>query len=90
MEEIFSFIFSAIFEGVFNFLLFAPIGFAYLFLRYRDKKRVGQTLANEYENQYANAGRVVVLNTFAAILATVLFVGVISALLSPVIQWFRG
>ena len=59
--------FAGIVEQLFAPLLFIPIGFVYLWLRYRNKARVKETLAKEYENSYVNAGMVVVLNTAAAI-----------------------
>ena len=86
MEEIF----SAIFEEVFTFLLFAPIGITYLFLRYRDKIRVKQALASEYDNQYANAGRVVVLNTIAALGVLAISSLVIIAIVVQVREWLHG
>ena len=50
MEEMF----STIFGEIIAFVLLAPIGFAYLFLRYRNKVRVQRELASEYENSYVN------------------------------------
>jgi hypothetical protein len=48
-------------------MLFASIGFLYLYLRYRNRVRVRRVLIKEYESSYTNAGHVVVLNTVAAI-----------------------
>ena len=86
MEEIF----SAIFEEVLAFLLLAPIGFAYLFLRYRNKVRVQRELASKYENDYANVGQVIILNTIAALLALAMAGLVISAIVTPIMSWMRG
>ncbi|WP_216688498.1 hypothetical protein [Hymenobacter siberiensis] len=54
-------LFAGIFEQMFTYLLLLPVGFGYLWLRYRNKLRVKETLAKEYENSYANAGSVVLL-----------------------------
>ena len=86
MEEIF----SAIFGEVLTFLLLAPIGFAYLFLRYRNKVRVQRELASQYENSYTNVGRVIILNTIAALLALAMAGLVILAIVTPIMSWMRG
>ena len=86
MEEIF----SAIFGEVLAFSLLAPIGFAYLFLRYRNKVRVQRELASKYENSYANVGQVIILNTIAALLALAMAGLVILAIVTPIMSWMRG
>ena len=86
MEEIF----SAIFREVLTFLLLAPIGFAYLFLRYRNKVRVQKELASKYENSYANVGQVIILNTVAALLALVMAGLVILVIVTTIMSWMRG
>ena len=86
MEEIF----SAIFGEVLAFLLLVPIGFAYLFLRYRNKVRVQRELASKYENSYANVGQVIILNTIAALLALAMAGLVILAIVTPIMSWMRG
>ncbi|WP_345125248.1 hypothetical protein [Hymenobacter antarcticus] len=85
MEEIF----SAVFGEVIAFLVLAPIGVAYLFLRYRNKARVQKELASEYENSYTNVGRVVVLNTIAALLSLAMAALVILAIVTPILNWMR-
>ncbi|SNC65747.1 hypothetical protein SAMN06265337_1377 [Hymenobacter gelipurpurascens] len=67
MEELFSFIIAGLVEALFGVLVFVPIGFIWLYSRYRNTQIVEDILAREYDNSYANAGQVVVLNTVAAI-----------------------
>ena len=86
MEEVFSIIFGEIIALV----LLAPIGFAYLFLRYRNKVRVQRELMSKYENSYANVGQVVILNTIAALLALAMAGLVILAIVTPIMSWMRG
>ena len=86
MEEIF----SAIFGEVLAFVLLAPIGFAYLFLRYRNKVRVQRELVSKYENSYANVGQVIILNTIATLLALAMAGLVILAIVTPIMSWMRG
>ena len=86
MEEIF----RAIFGEFIACILLAPIGFAYLFLRYRNKMRMQKELASEYENSYANVGQVVILNTIAGLLAFAMAAMVILAIATPILNWMRG
>ncbi|MCA8830855.1 hypothetical protein [Hymenobacter pini] len=67
-------------------LLFAPIGALYLFIRYRGSAKRRQVLAQEYENEYANVGRVVALNTVAAVLILALL-GML--LIVPLHAWLK-
>ena len=62
-------LFAGIFEEMFANLLLAPIGFVYLWLRYRNKSQVKVFLAKNYEDSFADAGRVVILNTIAGLVA---------------------
>ncbi len=80
MEQVLGFILEGITEGVVNTLVFASIGFLYLYLRYRNRIRVRRILIKEYDTSYTNAGQVVVLNTVAAI-GILLVVGLIIATL---------
>jgi hypothetical protein len=48
-------LFSGIIEQMFANLLLAPIGFAYLWLRYRSKSQVKLSLAKNYEDSFADA-----------------------------------
>ena len=79
--------FAGIVEELFANLLFIPIGFAYLWLRYRNQVRVRETLAKEYENSYANMGRAFVLNTIAAI-GIGLAVGAL--MVAPLLHWLKN
>ncbi|MCJ8291297.1 MAG: hypothetical protein MJK07_16100 [Flavobacteriales bacterium] len=45
-------------------ILLAPIGWLFLIIRYRDKKKVREILKNEYDGSYANAAKDTILNAF--------------------------
>lgn len=79
--------FAGIIEQIFAGLLFIPLGFAYLWLRYRNQAKVKETLAKEYENSYANAGSAVLLNSVAAV-GIVLVLGVIVVM--PLLHWLSN
>ncbi|WP_216725945.1 hypothetical protein [Hymenobacter siberiensis] len=83
-------LFAGIFEQMFTYLLLLPVGFGYLWLRYRNKLRVKETLAKEYENSYANAGSVVLINTIAALLALAVGSLVILAIVVQIREWLKS
>ena len=83
-------LFAGIFEQMFTHLLLLPVGFGYLWLRYRNKLRVKETLAKEYENSYANAGSVVLLNTIAALLALAVGSLVILSIVVQIREWLKS
>ena len=83
-------LFAGIFEQMFTYLLLLPVGFGYLWLRYRNKLRVKETLAKEYENSYANAGGVVSLSTIAALLALAVGSLVILAIVVQIREWLKS
>ncbi|WP_188814438.1 hypothetical protein [Hymenobacter cavernae] len=88
MEEFFGWLVQVFMEGVVEYFLpsvvFGVIGFSYLHLRYWSKVQVQQVLVREYDNSYSNAGRVVVLNTVAAIGILLVLGFMIGA---PVLHW---
>jgi len=88
MEELFGWLVQVFWEGVVECLLvsfvFGAIGFSYLHLRYWSRLQVQLVLASEYDNSYSNAGRVVVLNTVAAI-GILLVLGLVIG--APVQHW---
>ncbi|MET4106360.1 hypothetical protein ABIB60_001708 [Hymenobacter sp. UYP22] len=69
LEFLFEAILAPLFGELFNWLLFKPIGIMYMLIRYRGSARRRQVLAHEYENEYSNVGKIVVLNTVIAVLA---------------------
>ena len=83
-------LFAGILEQMFANLLLLPVGFVYLWLRHRNKLRVKETLAREYENSYANAGSVVLLNTIAALLALAMGSFVILAIVVQIREWLKN
>ena len=83
-------LFAGIFEQMFAYLLLLPVGFVYLWLRYRNKLRVRETLAREYENSYSNVGSVVLLNTMATLLALAVGSMVILAIVVQIREWLHG
>jgi hypothetical protein len=83
-------LFTGIFEQIFAYLLLLPVGFGYLWLRYRSKLRVKETLVKEYENSYANAGSVVLINTIAALLALAVGSLVILAIVVQIREWLKS
>ncbi|WP_201986953.1 hypothetical protein [Hymenobacter rubidus] len=83
-------LFAGIIEQIFANLLLVPIGFVYLWLRFRNRVRVKQTLAKEYENSYSNAGSVIVANTIAALGALAIGSFVILAIVVQIRGWLRN
>lgn len=83
-------LFAGIFEQLFANLLLLPVGFVYLWLRCRNKLRVKETLAKEYENSYSNVGSVVLLNTIAALLALAIGSFVILAIVVQIREWLKS
>ena len=53
---------------IFSSILYAPIGYLLLWLRYRDKKRVKARLEKEYEGSYSVAGAWLMGKTFGILL----------------------
>jgi hypothetical protein len=79
-------ILASVAEELFNWLLFAPIGILYMFIRYRGSARRQQVLAQEYENEYANVGHVVVLNT----VVVVMILGLLGlVVVAPLLHWLN-
>ncbi len=86
MDFLFEAILAPLFNGLFTWLLFVPIGVLYLFIRYRGSARRQQVLAQEYSNEYANVGRAVVLN----MVAVVLILGVLGLVVAaPLVHWLN-
>ena len=83
-------LFAGIFGQMFTYLLLLPVGFGYLWLRYRNKLRVKETLAKEYENSYANAGSVLLINTIAALLALAVGSLVILSIVVQIREWLKS
>lgn len=79
--------FAGIVQQLFANLLFIPIGFVCLWLRYRNQAQAKETLAEKYENSYTSAGSAVVLNTVAAI-GIALVLGPI--VVAPILHWLNN
>ncbi|WP_426492428.1 hypothetical protein [Hymenobacter sp. 102] len=86
LEFLFEAILAPIFGELFNWLLFTPIGILYMFIRYRGSARRQQVLAQQYENEYANVGHVVVLNT----VVVVMILGLLGlVVVAPLLHWLN-
>ncbi|MBX0332777.1 hypothetical protein K3G39_05965 [Pontibacter sp. HSC-14F20] len=59
-------------------ILLAGVGWLYLLIRYRKKEAIAKVLAEEYEGSYSKAGSSLTLNIFDMVLATLLFVFLIT------------
>ena len=55
-------------------ILYYPIGWLYLWLRYRNKKKIKEVLKNEYDNQYYDAGAQFVMSVFGIVLLGLLVI----------------
>ncbi|MEM5564320.1 hypothetical protein WNY78_04365 [Psychroserpens sp. AS72] len=53
-------------------ILYYPIGWIYLWIRYRNKEKIKSILAEKYEDSYHNAGAQLVLSTFGKLLFALL------------------
>jgi hypothetical protein len=86
LAEIFAFLFQSVVQSLFVGLVLIPIGFCYMYLRYRRSRLVRRVLRQEYEGRYHNVGQVVVLNLVAGIgilLVLALLIG------APVAHWVQ-
>ncbi|MCI1185948.1 hypothetical protein MON38_00840 [Hymenobacter sp. DH14] len=81
---------TGIIEQLFASLLLVPIGFVYLWLRFRHRIRVAQALAQEYEDSYANAGSAILANTIAALGALAVSSLIILAVVVQIREWLHG
>lgn len=61
-------------------ILYIPIGYLYLWLRYRKKEKVKKVLSEEYDNRYYYAGAELVIGTFGKILLLLLIVFLITVI----------
>jgi uncharacterized iron-regulated membrane protein len=66
-------------EDIFGGIIFSILGGLYLWIRYRNKKKVLEIKKNEYDNKYSNVGHVMILKI---ILVTFILL-IIGLLLSP-------
>ena len=57
---------------LFTSILYYPIGYAYLWLRFRNKKKVKTALNEKYNNSYYEAGAIFSLTIFGVILFVLL------------------
>ena len=55
-------------------ILYYPIGWLYLWLRYRNKEKIKEVLKNEYDNQYYDAGAQFVMSVFGIVLLGLLVI----------------
>lgn len=53
-------------------LIFFPIGFLYLWIRYRNSEKVAEIKREHYENSYSVAGSILVLSGFGVVLFVLL------------------
>lgn len=61
-------------------LIYFPIGFLYLWIRYRNREKVAEVKKEKYENSYAIAGATLVLSGFGVILFILLSIFLIAAI----------
>lgn len=55
-------------------ILYYPIGWLYLWFRYRNKEKIKEVLKNEYDNQYYDAGAQFVMSVFGIVLLGLLVI----------------
>lgn len=85
-DFIFEALFGALFEGLLSWLLFTPVGFLYLYIRYRSRREVALVLSQKYEGQYANAGQELLLNMLILGLMVPILLLVVWALYSSILR----
>ena len=61
-------------------VLYYPIGFLYLWIRYRNKERVKKVLHEKYDGAYYLAGASIFLNVVGVILTALIIALLLSAL----------
>ena len=59
---------------VFADILYFPIGWIYLWIRYRNKEKIKQVLKEDYEDSYYVAGAQLVWSAFGILLFTILII----------------
>ncbi|WP_345070634.1 hypothetical protein [Hymenobacter fastidiosus] len=67
LGEIVRFILRILIENVMTALALVPIGFCYMYLRYRQSWLVRRVVRKEHEDSYTNVGQVVALNMVAGV-----------------------
>ncbi|RSK44401.1 hypothetical protein [Hymenobacter perfusus] len=85
-DFIFEVVFEVLFAGLLNWLLFTPIGFLYLYIRYRSRPGVALVLSQKYEGKYANAGQELLLNAFILVLIVPILLMVVWAIYSSILR----
>jgi hypothetical protein len=68
MEELFGFI-----GFIFIEVVFSAIGWFYLLVWYRDKKKIEKIKNKEYAGEFSSAGRIFILNFIAGVGAIAMF-----------------
>ena len=61
-------------------LIFFPVGFLYLWIRYRNREKVAEIKKEYYENSYSVAGSILVMSGFGVVLFVLLSIFLIVAI----------
>ena len=69
-------------------LMFFPIGWAYLLIKYRNRKKMKQVLIEKYENSYIEAGRVVISDTAYILWGAFLVVALLVVIVAVIASFF--
>jgi hypothetical protein len=63
-------------------IIFYPLGWIYLWIRYRNKETIGKILFEKYEGSYSVAGTLVCLKTFGVLFLTSILLMLLAAFYS--------
>lgn len=63
-------------------ILFYPLGWIYLWIRYRNKETIEKVLVEKYEDSYSVAGTLVCLKTFGIVFITLILLMLLAAFYS--------
>ncbi|MEM6721000.1 MAG: hypothetical protein AAF611_16840 [Bacteroidota bacterium] len=61
-------------------LIYIPVGFLYLWIRYRNGEKVAEAKKEKYENSYSTAGATLVVSTVGVVFFIVLSIILIGAI----------
>lgn len=64
----------------FTFFFYYPIGYLYLWIRYRNHEKVAEIKREYYENSYSVAGSILVMSAFGVVLFVLLSIFLIAVI----------
>ena len=67
-----------------SYIIFYPIGWMYLWIRYRNKETIEKVLVEKYEDSYRVAGTLLCLKTFGVVFITLILFMILAVFYSTI------